>query len=968
MNVMTKFTLRSLRAHKIRTLVTIAGVALAAALFTAVLACVSSLNGFLLKAEVAMSGDWTAYVYTDTLQEARAGLDNDSSIQESFAYTDVGFAAQPEEDQDNYGRYLSVLSAQGSWPLVALRVEEGRFPENGQEILLPTRFIGEPLFNVDEVQIGSTLTFEVGDRQLVALEEGTEGYTTLYGYSLSGDSEVPISFDVGETLNSSQSFVGSAQDGSSLGEQLINLREKTYTVVGFYFDNGYGGLTHSGMYSAITCMDSDAQGFTSTYVKTEGLDSVDAITNNLETSFDSPYVFIHTSLLRYMGIVDDRSLWSSLESIAMILGVIIAIACVVLVSNAFAISVTERIKQFGLLSSLGATKRQLAWSVMEEALIIALIGAPLGILIGLGATALTLHLLSPSIMEVLGQTWIVQQGEALEFSLVVNGGNLALAALFTVLVVVVSAALPALRAYRLNPIDAIRNAASVRKTKQGETGKRAVQRPWSGGISKAVFGIPGKISALNTQRSKGKNVVVSFALALAVVLLMTGGVVSTTFSTLLGAMQLEEGYDILVVGSVEDPQENTEALAHVYDDMCRESSATGLGWSVESPAVLSIPPSMIGPDALNSNMGDMSQEIMAHAEDSLDAVSRITFIDDESYKTWLRESGIDPATVYDMLGQGMLAAVGISEGYGNNGSQYVVCELFKETGEVPALFPGTYPTGEDVFDFSYDYTVYNESNKVLTTVGLYVPDDGTLERADVATFESEAVPLNIVALTANRPPVMNQGGTQLTVVAPISALKLLPAFALDNNSANFRTAFNAVDSMSAVEAINEVLDEFNSESDPVLSPYVDNVAERSKSANLLAMVVNIFCLLFTVVLMLIALASLFTTITNNLVLRAREFAVLQSVGLGPKDFRKMIVAECVGYGMRGIIPGLILSFVVSVAVFYALSISVGGITYVFPWNYALLALVLIAVMIVISVAYGMHCLKAQTPAEVLSGE
>lgn len=966
MSVMTKFTLRSLRAHKIRTLVTIAGVALAAALFTAVLACVSSLNGFLLKTEVAMSGDWTAYVYTDTLQEARQGLDQDPQIMESFTYTDVGFAAQPEEDQNNYGRYVTVLSANGSWSLVAMRPQEGRFPENAQEIMLPTRFMGEPLLNEEAVQIGSTLTFELGDRQLIALQEGTEGYTSVYAGRNS--EEEPMSFDVGDILNSSQSFAGSVQDGSSLGEKLINLKKKTYTVVGFYADNGYGGLTHTGMYSALTYQDPEASGFSSTYVKTEGLHSRDAIITNLKSAFDSSYVTLHDSMLRYLGIVDDRSLWSTLENIAMILGVIIAIACVVLVSNAFAISVTERIKQFGLLSSLGATKRQLAWSVMEEALIIAVIGAPLGILIGLGATALTLHLLSPSILEVLGQTWMVQQGEVLEFSLVVNGSNLGLAALFTVLVVVVSAAIPAMRAYRLNPIDAIRNAASVRKTKHAETGKRAAQKPWSGGISKALFGIPGKISALNTQRSKGKNVVVSLALALAVVLLMTGGVVSTTFSTLLGAMQLEEGYDVLVVGSTEAPQENTEALAHVYDDMCTESSATGLGWSIESSVVLSIPPSMIGENALSSNMGDMSQEIMAHAEDSIDAVSYMSFVDDESYKAWLRDSGIDPDMVYSMLDKGILAAVAISEGYGNNGSQYVICELFKETGEVSALFPGKYPTGEDVFDFSYDYKVYDENNKELTTVGLYLLDDDTLERADVATLENEAVPMNIVALTANRPHVMNQGGSQLTVVAPISALKLLPTFALNNNSASFRAAFNTTDSTSAVEAITEVLDAFDSDTELVYSPYIDNVAERSKSANLLATVVNIFCLLFTSVLMLIALASLFTTITNNLVLRAREFAVLQSVGLGPKGFRKMIVAECVGYGMRGIIPGMILSFIVSIVIYYALSISVGGLTYVFPWNYALFALGLIAIMIGISVAYGMHCLKAQTPAEVLSGE
>lgn len=966
MSVITKYTLKSLKAHKIRTMVTIAGVALAAALFTAVLACVSSLNGFLLKAEVAMSGDWTAYVYTDTLDQAHQGVEQDPQITNWFTYIDVGFAPQPEEEQNNYGNYLSVLSAEGSWPLVALQPEEGRFPEKADEIMLPTRFLGEPLFNVDEVQIGSTLTFDMGDRQLIALQDGVEGYTSVYaGFDTE---ESAMSFDVDDLLNSSQSYAGSAENGSSLGERVINLKEKTYTVVGFYYDKGYGGLTHSGMYAALTYQDPEAQGFSATYVKTDELNSRDGIISNLENAFGSSYVTPHDSLLRYMGIVDDRSLWSSLESITIILGIIIAVACVALVSNAFTISVTERIKQFGLLASLGATKRQLSWSVIEEALIIAVVGTPLGILLGLGATALTLYLLNPSIMEVLGATWVSYLEEPLGFTLVVNPMDLGIAALVTVLVVVISAAIPAVRAYRLNPIDAIRDVSSVRKTKSIETSRRAVQKPWSGGIAKAVFGIPGKIAALNTQRSKGKHVVVSLSLALAVVLLMTGGAVSTTFGTLLDAMHLEQNYDLVVVGSVDEAKNNEEVLAQGYESMQTSSSAEGLGWNLEAPVVLTVSPSIIGPDALSYGLGDMSREVVVGATEPLDVVGLISFVDDDTYRTWLQENAIDEKKIYAELEQGNLAAVGISEGYGDDGSKYVLQELFTQTGSAEIIYPGLYPSGEDIFDFFYDYAIHSNDKGVLTTVAFNMLEIDEVEKIDVSELEDKKMSLCIAALAPNRPRSMNQGSGVLTLVAPMSALKLLPNAALNNETSKFRAAFNANDTTAAAEAITDVAEELWAEHFPDMYTYVDNAAERAKSTNLLATVVNIFCLLFTCVLMLIALAGLFTTVTNNLVLRAREFAVLQSVGLGPKDFRKMVVSECVGYGVRGIIPGLILSFIVSLALYYALSASVGGLTYMFPWSYALLAVALIAAMVTLSVAYGMHCLKAQTPAEVLSGE
>ena len=65
MNVMTSFTTKSLRANKARTIVTIIGVALAAALLTAVLTSFTSLTDFLYRSEVATSGTWMAKVQVE---------------------------------------------------------------------------------------------------------------------------------------------------------------------------------------------------------------------------------------------------------------------------------------------------------------------------------------------------------------------------------------------------------------------------------------------------------------------------------------------------------------------------------------------------------------------------------------------------------------------------------------------------------------------------------------------------------------------------------------------------------------------------------------------------------------------------------------------------------------------------------------------------------------------------------------
>ena len=73
---------------------------------------------------------------------------------------------------------------------------------------------------------------------------------------------------------------------------------------------------------------------------------------------------------------------------------LVSIGCIVVIYNSFAISVMERKKEFGLLSSIGATKKQLSYTVFFEALIEGIIGIILGICgayIGIGTVILIIN-------------------------------------------------------------------------------------------------------------------------------------------------------------------------------------------------------------------------------------------------------------------------------------------------------------------------------------------------------------------------------------------------------------------------------------------------------------------------------------------------------------------------------------------------------------------------------------------------
>ncbi len=86
----------------------------------------------------------------------------------------------------------------------------------------------------------------------------------------------------------------------------------------------------------------------------------------------------NTSVLRWMGVSGNASFEGMLNGMLTILIVIIGVGAVSLIYNAFSISLRERTTQFGLLSSIGATKRQLRRSMWQEALVVGAIGIPIG--------------------------------------------------------------------------------------------------------------------------------------------------------------------------------------------------------------------------------------------------------------------------------------------------------------------------------------------------------------------------------------------------------------------------------------------------------------------------------------------------------------------------------------------------------------------------------------------------------------
>jgi putative ABC transport system permease protein len=114
-----------------------------------------------------------------------------------------------------------------------------------------------------------------------------------------------------------------------------------------------------------------------------------------------------------------------------------------LIFNTFSITVAQRIREFGMLRTLGASRRQILSSVVIEALAIGLLGALVGLLAGYGI-AVGLNALFVAIGIDLPTTALVTKDRTIVVSLLIGIG-----------VTLVSSFIPALRSTRVPPIAAL---------------------------------------------------------------------------------------------------------------------------------------------------------------------------------------------------------------------------------------------------------------------------------------------------------------------------------------------------------------------------------------------------------------------------------------------------------------------------------------------------------------------------------
>lgn len=1010
MNATTNFTVKSLRANRVRTLVTIAGVALAAALLTAVLTTFVSLNDFLYRNEAALAGTWMACVEADdssVLDERITGAQADPQVSGTAIMRDIGFAELTADQQDTQGTYLAIRSIEGDvGDICGIEPSEGRLPESDREIMLFTTWN-----DYGGVNLGDEVTFNVGQRT-ARLAPGEEGSMSAGTMSASwGVQEEAHESEItdGTPLNSSMGVLEADVDGGIFNEELTGAEERAYTVVGFYDRPGYALSTAAGTVG-VTAGGAASDAFTDVFLTLNDVANTQQVEEATEALFPDEHVVLHTAMLRYMGVSSDSSIWMTFYGLVVVLAAVIVVACVSLIFNAFNISVAERIKQFGLLSSVGASRRQLRRAVVLEGAIVAVIGIPCGLLIGLAGCAVTFAALGPALAQLAGSVEV-------PFRVAVNGWVLLVASVLTFVTVLVSVWIPAKRASRTNIIDSLRAASGSRVSRRGAARAAKCTAPsslWKArGAAGRVLGVGGMLARISRKRGTGKGRAASVSLALAIVLLMTAGSLSVFLGTLTdvvtGGGELAGEVGVMAQLDVETPQgegtadgdvqagddgtadsagaaaddatqpaapttpeavaagnnelfaRQAEVLAGAFHDLSQIDNAQPVGWKMGTGLYAMLPEAMAGEALANEENGAGGKM----ADGRIGTMGSVAYLDNATFDDYAKSLGLNPA---DFRDPDHVRAIALAQGYGNNGSVYQLLNVLREPGTLEALTAATYH-GEPAAGIGVGATSGEGNSEAFAFQPYLEGDDDGVEWFPLEEAEVQTVSVEVVALAEEAPAIASARGEGLQLIVPESVAAYQ---SFGNDAPIFYGYFDSADGDHG--ALAEELATAGSAYFHDKSPYglafysFNDYIEQRDSNQMIATVVNVFCLLFAVILALIAMANVFNTVTNSLILRRREFAVMKSVGLSNRQFRAMVAEECVAWCVRGLVPGVLLSLFVSFLLWQVISGSMTGLPFTLPWSYVALAAAMTVVAVGASVAYGMHRCRADNVVEALRAD
>lgn len=941
MNIMNRLTWKSMVKNRTRTVITAIGIALSAALFCAVTTLGASIFSYLIDLQIATGGDYHVSATVLTEEKAEEILSHEEV--KSAAHAEIlGMMNLYKQEMGPNSGMVKACSTQYFTSMPGFSHIEGRPPENSTELV-----IGEYLLHTMEAK----------------------GYPIALGSKVT----LPVT-----------PFVQDMGQGDPAAQNLT----VTGTIVGILpFEYDITLPHEAGTYSHI-------------YM---GLDdnTPDPLYCDLFLKADNPYGAqalakavggnANYSLLRYYGISAANNVTLVIWGLMATIIAIVLIGTVSLISNAFSISVAQRTQEFGLLSSVGATKKQLRRSVHFEAGLLCLFSIPLGLLLGFFSAKILLDSSADTVESMLA---VSKTGVALK--VVANPVAILGAAAIGAAAVFLSAWIPASQAAKVSPVAAIRRETEYQPEKKSQKVARKWWNP-----RRISANMAGKYYRVNRKKYRP----IMTALSISVVLFLSAMAVSSSLQFVSDSFEMEN-FDFQV--SIHNWDE-----ALLKEIRNHDSVAQSVLYDNERFYTL-IPDEYESQQRKDAFDTDDPVDLQI-AQDWKDGATSVYYLEDDAFRAYLQEQGVDPAPYFDQenplvavfyqqwhyVGQteegdydwiyftfpplsedakelrflpdtpdvGEYTAQQIkAQGYSDSISdrrEFALLPdgsiLFRQYAQGCSMKPhsgGIYeiiPEGEvQIFSF-LAVEEMNAENLPVIRYYTYDEETGAAGNAVIAETPGGMETVSIGAQIEGIPfgiPGNVDVAWQLTMLRPLSMADQdlgLPALSIRTNN------------YPATKAYLESLAEDDSKL--VYNDYLGEQYQMRQVSNL----VNLFATAFVAAMTLICVANIFNIVSTNILLRRRDIGMLRSMGMTNRSIAAMTAREYLSCGLRSICWGLPAGIVLMLAIKILLGNMINGGNEI-PWWAVAVAATTVFAVVGSSIVYALIRTRKDNPIDAIRME
>lgn len=947
MNLMKRLTLKNLKLNRKRTIVTIVGIILATALLSALVTLVSSFQYSMIEYQKQKDGDFHVK-FSNVKMSELSEFKNNRNIESTFETMGMGFAKLDGcKNEDKPYAYVMATDEAG-FERGCFHLIDGRMAKNEDEIVIPRHLKTNGRI---DIKVGDEITLDVGKRY----DSNTE---SVIGENCAYEHEA-------ETLT----------DTVTKRYKVVGIMERPGYKMEDYSAAGYTFVTYSDELAAIDNGTKSEAGEADTTLTVysrytqKALRNKDAVTadiigvdeklfakaNNssvemtaeesdrfLKEMENAKYdIYMNVFLISYECVFPIDGSFKALFTVAAVVALIIILTSVYCIKNSFNISITEKIRQYGMLSSVGATRRQIKISVKTEAAMLGVVGIPVGTMSGILAA-----LVLVKVVNAMSAGWL---NFALSFHTSLPA--LILAVILSIATIYFSATGSARRAARVTPLEAIRNTKEI-KIKSAKLKTPAV-------IGR-IWGIGGVISYKNIKRNNKKyRTTVTSIVICSVTFIVISYFMSMAFS-MVGMSYASTDYNIGINMSYKKDIdiEKLSKLVSGIEGVDDYLVGAGYDFDVDKPEY-------------TKEYGEYCRQLYDESED----VSQeffITVLDDKSYDKYASDAGIKNADTGAILVNKCTFDV-----YNEKSLKYVKkeMELYKyKAGD-------TIECGYNVYDDAYsdDNAVEgdtesstDDNNAVEGDTESSVDDNnGYVDEETINNGVRKTVDVTIAGVT-DKVPIgykgysyttllfMNQKGFESLWADGKSGNELKPGYA---SYSAYVVAENADDYQDTFEKETEENPEYSQ-----ISFYVSNLDKQMRDEKSLFTLLGVFAYGLIVVIALIGITNIINTLSTGMELRSREFATLRSIGMTDKQFAGMVRLESVFISVKALVIGVPLGILISYLLCVIMNRMDGAIIYEPPYKAIILCIVVVIMLIYAIMKLSMTKLRHNNIIETIKNE